>query len=143
MAMLNVRLEARVRDRGAYRQLRELTTIAERHELLAVASMFGLADHADRYSRRVGVETVRSVHAALTDATELIRCGHGELLETTVVCASAPLIPTHVAGWGPLFQVELVAPGFADALAASRSSLEFRTPPGDWTNVPPSEFFLP
>ncbi len=146
MAMLNfnVVLQARGGAR-ACRQLSDLTVVVERHEMLVAASMFGLADHADRYSRRVGVETVRSVHAALADATELIRFGRGELLEPTVVCASAPLRPSYVEGL--LRHVELVDPGFADALASSRSSveasLELRTPPGDWTSPPPKELFLP
>jgi hypothetical protein len=140
MATLNVSFEAQVR--GARHQLMAAATAVERLDMLATASMFGLKDHADRYSRRVGVETVRSAHDALKDATALIRCGRGELLEPTVVCTSAPLRPTCVEALR--YQaVELVDPGFVDALASSRDSLEFRTPPGCWTTVPPKELFSP
>lgn len=140
MAKLNVSFEAQAR--GARHQLMDATAAVERLDMLATASMFGLKDNADRYSRRVGVETVRSAHDALADAISLIRCGRGELLEPTVICTSAPLRPTYVEALR--YQtVELVDPGFVDALAVSRDSLEFRTPPGCWTNVPPKELFSP
>jgi len=148
MATISARLGFDDRASDDIRRLRSLAAALSiqpgkvQTEVIGVDSWFSsLSSLEQDYARRIGRETIVTVRDGADQARALMAAGMVGHVEATAACTSLPLARVW-PGSGPKL-CYTVGQRAVEALAASRSSVELRTPPSSWKNPPPMQLFAP